>query len=394
MQRHVSLRPMCTADAAWHAHLGALLLATGQGFLAVESLERALSLRPDYPAAMMDYVTALFAIGDDVSARSLARTLLSRKDVPPEAATYLRSVLAPVVPGRWQWQAHAAAFGGWESNLNGAPLAREISLTLPGGDFVLPLDRSGRPREGWATLYEAAVTGVGASRNGATWIARAQTSLRDAAARRHDYVSMQGDLGWIRATPTGERLVLVGLVEQRLGGRALLRETRVSSAHRWLQLPCAPRLGLELSQRRFPGAALSNGLRPGVVFALRCDEAQWQYGGQMRFTKDVPDKRTRPGGEQRIAELSLNLRHHTEQYAASVEVRWAQLDDREGFSPLLGNGRPRQLRRSALQLELTRSLGPQWTAILRFDTFRQRSNLKLFDVDSRTLYLGTRYLFN
>ena len=201
----------CRGFAGWHARRGALLLALGQPGRAAESLERALLFRPDYPAASMDYAEALAAMGDLDAARQLAQALLQRDDVPVRARMHLEARLTEWRdPGlAWRFSGRFGARLGWESNLNAGPVDDRFELTLPQGVLQVLLGEGDLPREGWASIYDASVTGL-RRRGDVQWLVRTQLRLREAASDDADYLVSQTDVGALRTLldaeqePTGD----------------------------------------------------------------------------------------------------------------------------------------------------------------------------------------------
>lgn len=385
----------CLQNSAWYSLRGALLLSLGQPAEAAESLERALLLAPDNAAASLDYADALAALGDVVTARELASRLLERPDTPPAARRYLEGRLHawPEEPSPWQKQLEIGALLGWESNLNGGPAADAVLLTASSGSVLLPLDASQRPREGVASLFD--IKGRAQRALGGDWqlMLGGQARLRDTAATRNDYLVSQFDATLLRERPEGDLILQLGRLDQRLDRSPLLSENRFAAVYQWSATPCRPRLGLDAQQRDYPGAAVLNGLQLGLRAGLSCSGADWLIDGGLRLATDRPQQQDRPGGRQLWRELSLSAVRQFQRQSVKAEMSVVQVDDADGYNPLLQFNATRHLRRNALRLELERPLVPHWHATASVEYFAQHSNVDLFELDNLGAYLGLRYRF-
>lgn len=385
----------CLRDSAWYSLRGALLLSLGQPAEAAESLERALMLAPDNAAASLDYADALAALGDVVTARELASRLLARPDTPAPARQYLEGRLHewPVEPSPWQMQLEIGALLGWESNLNGGPAADAVLLTSSSGSVLLPLDASQHPRDGAASLFDIKGRAQRALGDGWQLMLGGQARLRDTAATRNDYLVSQFDATLLRERPEGDLILQLGRLDQRLDRSPLLSENRFAAVYQWSATPCRPRVGLDAQQRDYPGAAVLNGLQLGLRAGLSCSGVDWLVDGGLRLATDRPQQQDRPGGRQLWRELSLSAVRQFKQQSVKAEASVVQVDDADGYNPLLQFNATRHLRRNALRLELDRPLVPHWHATASVEYFAQRSNVDLFELDNLGVYLGLRYRF-
>ena len=86
--------------------------------------------------------------------KGAAVMVMSHLGRPEEGVPAEEFSLAPVAarlsgrqPGAgWQSSWQVSVLGGADTNLNNAPSATELTLTLPQGDVTLPLDPASRPR--------------------------------------------------------------------------------------------------------------------------------------------------------------------------------------------------------------------------------------------------------
>lgn len=391
LDRHLAV---CAAQPRWHARRGALLLRLGRALEAAESLERALLLAPDFQAARLDYADALAQLGDLESARQLAQALLATPDIPPPAQHYLRQRLSDWASPRagWQLRQQLGAHLGWESNLNGGPIADSIGLTLPEGVVDLPLDASGRPRRGFAMAYEWAGVGVRPLDDSLHAVLRGQLRLRDAGGSSADYLIGQIDagLGW-GGSPSGEGLLQAGVREQRFGDQRILAETRAALRYQWGGAPCRPRARLDHAWRDYPSAPELDGRQLGLALGLGCTSGRWLVELEARGAADQPRDAERPGGRQQLSELTLGAQWRSPPYRTVLEYAHGRVHDQRGYSPLLQFDARRNISRDAARIEWVRELRPGLEWVMSVDYFRQRSNLALFELDNLGLYFGARF---
>lgn len=391
LDRHMAA---CMQQPRWHARRGGLLLRLGRVLEAAESLERALLLAPDFQAARLDYADALAQLGDLDSARQLAQTLLAAPDIPPAAQGYLRRRLHDwaQTDTAWQFRQQFGAHLGWESNLNGGPIADSIGLTLPDGVVDLPLEADGRPRRGFAMAYDWSGVGVHSLDARLHAVVRGQLRIRDAGGSNADYLIAQVDagLGW-RRPESGEGSLQAGVREQRFGDQRILSETRADVRYQWAGAPCRPRVALDHAWRSYPAAPELDGRQPGLALGLGCTRGPWGFDLEARRAVDWPRAGDRPGGRQHLSELSFGAQWRSPPYRTVLEYTHGQVDDRRGYSPLLQYDARRNITRDAARIEWVREVRPGLEWVMSLDYFRQRSNLALFELDNLGLYFGARF---
>ena len=120
----------CSDNSEYFALLGTAQLRGSDLAGALESLELALLLDPGNGAALVDYAEVLFQQGQVLAALEINQQLLSRDDLPAGLEDSLRDRQR-----RWrrftnQTTVEASVLGGYDDNLNSAPMAREFALTL------------------------------------------------------------------------------------------------------------------------------------------------------------------------------------------------------------------------------------------------------------------------
>lgn len=400
------LAPECSGQAGYLAYRGAVLNALGRPDEAAELLERALLLDPGRAGAQIDYAESLAALGDAAAAAALLRDLLARPDVPallrPQLQRRLNALealqrLDPLAGLRawagtgWRGEGSLTLRAGRDSNLNSAPSRDALTLTLPGGDAVLRLADRFRARRGAATLAEASGQLARPLEGGAALQFYGEARLRASpTASDTDYQQGQAVAAWSRPLATGDAQFSVGAIRLRYGGDDLYHAVRLAASRDWRAAGCRPRLGIESERRRYPAAPELEGRFLGASAGLACILGLNRLTLAARAGEDAAQG-DRPGGDQRHTDLRLAGVGPLGSGSLVADLLLSHQQDASGYSPLLENGATRRLNRASLRLEYAYPVAPDWALLASFDATVQRSNLPLFDISGRAVYLGVRW---
>lgn len=421
----------CLTSAAFHAWRGATLLALGRSAEAIEPLERALLHDPDLPGAQLDLAQALAAEGDTASARSFLTAMRQRADLPlPIGSAIDRQMELLSVPERvagalttgWQSRWQFSALGGADSNLNNAPSASEITLTLPGqGNVTLPLDVASQARGGGAALGVVQWQGLRV-KGDSLWVLQAELRRRQTAERATTYQQSDVAATWLQA-PAAPRQWMARLATGHLqyGGSSLLHATRATLQHQWEArgrngladrwvdhlAGCRPAGTLELEHRRYPSTPGLDGVYQGVGLGWLCRRSgtieagaaaadltantSFYYGVQVRLGRDRPLRDGRPGGGYRRAEIRAQWEGPL-LAKGRIGAQWTatrQIDG-QAYSILLGNV-ARNTLRHVFQLEASWPIARNLSLVGNAEAARQSSNLAAFEARQRSLYVGLRW---
>ena len=410
-----------------------LLAALGHGFNrlgdpveALGHLERAVMLDPTPPGARLDYAMALAQTGEVQAAVTLVDEILEQPDVPPLLLPDLQRQRAAWVNGQWAGRSVIGLRLGRESNLLGSPGLTNLTVTLPDLAFQLPLDPSfqNQPGNYYAASFQTEWQRV--ALNGSYWeltgglrrrdsptTPLARTEQVDLAMERGINFSTTGAVPGNAARRADFNGVYLAAGASNFNTGTNVRYRLVGGTIGWLQQAptgCRQRVGLEFQQRRYLNSTLLDGNYHGLAAQWVCDQSsgvQWQLGA--RWGQDRVSEPDRPGGDQqqrsvrgsaylpvRSSLLVLGLQPETASWASGALLLDAELSwqkDEAAFSPLLGNGAVRSTRRTQLRLEYQHPLSRQWQLQVGWETIRQRSNLDLFLLRNRGLYLSVRYGF-
>ncbi|MBI5275317.1 MAG: hypothetical protein HY854_02570 [Burkholderiales bacterium] len=408
--------PGCLADAGFHAWRGAVLMSLGRSLEAVEPLERALLTNPLLFGAQMDLAQAHALQGDRASAIALLQDLRDRAEVPAGMSLRLDREIAALqaaarrpalAAGQWQHSWQLATLAGYDTNLNNAPSATEITLTLPQGDVTLPLDPSSQPKKGAALLAAAQWQGLKPAGQ-SVWVLQADMRSRHTGDHATGWQQTDFAANWLQAPLAPRQWVARGGASYfRFGGATVLWATRASLQYQWegtaaslggLGVTCRPSAGGEFERRLYPASRNLDGYYRGGTAGVLCRpaaEEPWApsvFSVQARLGEEQPFDAKRAGSVYRRQELRGHWEGRLPWRQAQYTVRWSSTRqaDSAPYSVLLGNEARRTLRHT-LQLETAWPINQGLSLITQMEGGIQRSNLPAFASRQLGLYLGLRW---
>lgn len=385
----------CGLDPAFLAFRGAWLLIRGDAEQAAIFLERALMLNPDLAGAQVDYAAALAATGERASAVALWKDLLQREDLPTAVRRQIEARLTqpetlPTTP--WSVALSLTARLGHDTNLNGAPLSDQLTLTLPDGDALLALGEAYRPRSGSAALMDLRLTGQRSMTPGTNVLLSLDARQREAPASR--YQQIESGLAFMKTwSPRATSVMGLHATAMRYEGQRILAAQRLLLAHdRHILQPmsCKFRVGLELETRRYPISTLLNGRYGGALGQLQCASSDFFVSLGLRGGTDHADSADRAGGHQRRQELKLQTAMPLGSWRVDAEFSHALNRDTRQYSPVLEQGAMRWQQRQIYKIELSKPVSTRSSLFLAAESIQQTSNLSLFESKGTTFWLGTR----
>jgi hypothetical protein len=386
-----------------------------------EAFLRAVAADPAFAGAWLDLAITAHAEGDTVQAEEFLTILESRFALPPAIAAGVRNLRQRIHAQRpaeagWTWRTVFQGGIGYDTNANTGLARSDLTLTLPGGGVLLPLDPSLRPQADWYGISSLGTEGARKWGAGQVEVAASAKSRVNGSLRAFDtletvagagYASAEPAFGgaWARFLPGPWR---VGFTAQqlRLGGTPLLNSLSLSALHAWKQLPCSPQGGVEVDIRHFPVAANLDSRLFWVSGAASCDSPWTGTGGRLNLQLragweaargNFLSDRGRPGDNTRHLELTMSHRWSWPGFNGThrleAQAQWAHAADTEGYSPLLSNNASRHSRRVTGGIAYSVPLAPAgadedaWVATLAIQAFRQRSSLEVFRVRGEVLQL-------
>jgi hypothetical protein len=151
---------------------------------------------------------------------------------------------------------------GHDSNLNRATSEASLALTLPGGEFVLPLDERSRARSGASHLVEMQGQAVRRLEGGQHFHLYGELRQRYSPAVS-GMDTTQADFAALWRLPYGatrnERSLALAGGNLTYGGQEVYRYLRLSAARDWGRVEvCQPYVGVDAEQRDYPGSPQLN----------------------------------------------------------------------------------------------------------------------------------------
>ncbi len=394
------LERSCGDRSDFFSYKGSILLALRSGPQALEALERALLLAPELPGLQFDYAQALAMVGDRKSASELVSRLIEREDIHPEFKSFLLREREVLSKNQWRWSARASSQLGYESNLNSAPNARIFTLTPVSGEVALELDERSVKRSGMAWLNAFSLSGLTNLSAGQTIYVFSGVRARVSESGTQ-YQQAETLLDW-----RGPQWAISPWQDVRPSVRAVFSHlqfdgTGVFQAPR-LELGvdrpflgvCLGRSALVAEVRRFPSARVQDSNFFGFIVSAHCNYGENLFSAQLGAGQDHAKSVTRPGGDQSRLEATFTWSRDLGWGALAFLASNARLRDQAGYSPLLNKGVAREMNRwfTRIELAVPFSSGVDWLASA--ETSVQNSNISLFDLNSRAVYLGVRARFD
>jgi hypothetical protein len=379
----------CLTSAEYFALLGAARLNTGQVPQALEALERALLLDPQHGAAQIDYAEGLFLVGQLFPALELNGTLLNRSDLPAQ--------LQPMLAARqrfWQRQTFTQKYlvettVGYDSNLNGAPTKRDITLTQGGTPVSLTLDAQYQRVEGaFANVRLGGYWQQQAATHSHALLATARfrgadQSVTDLAQADWRYsFTLPSQHHWWEFSAGGSYLSFGGSgLYSVLEGRARLQ---------WgVRQTCQPGVEAGVQQLHYYGQRVIDGVEARLSASYNCTlNDQQRFVVEAGGVQNQAQHPERPGGDRQGWNVRLGWQYQLGKHQFGAEASLAQLKDERGYSPLLNSGAVRNVRNQSLALRYQWTFDKGGAAVLNISQQKQRSNLQPFTNSGAVVEVG------
>ena len=397
------LMPRCLQSSEYFALLGAALLNIDSLSDALEALERALLLDPLNGGAQIDYAEALFRQGQLFSALELNQQILARDDVP--------EFLNPMLQQRqndWrnltrQMSVTGDLMAGFDSNLNGAPSPDQITLTLSGDFVVLPLSEQYRPIEGgYANLRLSARYRQLAPAHQHN----VSVDLRGRVSKDQDSDLLQLDTRYAFIKPEQNRSwqLNTGMSHLFFGGSPLYTATEAGGRYVFpgsFSLTtidsCKPFSSLAGQHQLFHNQSRLNAIESKLSVGLNCQlqvgNERQQLVPELSILNNDPIKEGRPGASRHGWQFNLDWQLPMFEGTVSTQLNHTQMQDSNGYSPLLAGDAERWLKRSYMLVQYRKALSTRTTILINAYHQRQRSNLELFRSRDSSLEVGISHQF-
>ena len=390
------LQSRCLRSSEYYALLGAAQLNSGKLEAASESLERALLIDPTNGAAQIDYAEALYAAGQLFPALQLNETLLSRDDIPADLREKLTRRQTLWRSNTKQHFLQLDLLAGYDNNLNGAPGADQITLTLSGEPVLLALNTDLQRQEGAFTNARLSSRQLTLSANGqSSWT----NEMRGRVSQDTQSDLLQFDSRYSLIKPSRRRTLQwdAGASSLFFGGSALYSaaQTRLryqpNTAKR-----CAPVYEIASQYQRFHSQTALDAWESKATVGASCVAGESgvnviRYGFDGGYINNRALDAKRPGDDRDGWQVNFRAQRALFGGELTAQASYTRLEDDSGYSPILLNGAARWQERSQLVLQhrTPLRLGAKGALFLvNLSHQAQTSNIELFDLTDTALELG------
>jgi len=401
LQQQISqLLPECLESSEFFAVYGAAQLNNSDHAGALESLERALLLNPENGAAAIDYAQALFDEGQLFPALEMNQQLLARQDLPEGIGDALQNRQALWKSFTRQSSVQAEVLAGYDSNSNGAPSSAQITLTLSGEPIQLGLDSEFRPQSvGYLRTRVAYRARRLAPQSQQAW--GAEILSRNSEYSASDLLQFAASYQFLKPSRTSSWQARAGVNHLQYGGSSLF--TGLDTSFRYQpgsDRSCNPYSQLAVQHQDFQRESRLDGLETKASLGVSCSPfgyaGRQQLGVELSRIDNFAANSDRLGGDRAGWQSSLSWQYSLQKASLSAQLSHTNIEDRNGYSPLLKDGAERSLKRSYLLLQYRRPvrfLGKSANFMINLYHQRQRSNLELFRSKDTSAEVGLGWLF-
>jgi len=393
-----SLLSLCLRSGEYFALLGATQLNSFQNPRAIESLERSLLLQPTGGAARVDYAQALYNAGQLFVALELNEGLIAEGGLPSGLSEELQAR-----GEKWLRDTRKNSFqvdiaGGFDTNLNGAPNARAINLTLSGEEVPLALGEAFRSTKGaYTTLRLGDQYRVLAAEHEHGFVAEARGRL--SGDEKSDLMRFDSRYSFVKQQRKQDWRIDGGLTHLLFGGSDLFSSAQISGRYQYNRAgACSPVIELAGQQQYFKQQKTLDAFEGKLSGGLQCD---LEIGPNGRYStlgvdfgvlRNYAVNSSRPGGDRTGWQVSAQLRVGELWFQASQTT----LNDARGYSPILISGAARWVKQNQFVMQYRRPVqfGAR-SATLQVNFFHQNqeSNISLFSSRDTALELGFGFVF-
>lgn len=399
-QQLAGLTSECLESSEFFALYGAAQLNSGQLAGALESLERALLIDPENGDARVDYAQALFEEGQLFIALEINEQLLQQEDLP--------AGLEPALRSRQQnWQAltrqtsfQADLLAGYDNNLNGAPDPGQITLTLSGEPILLDLNEEFRPISGpYLNMRLGARHRQLRPEFQHNWSGELRS--RSSEDSSSDLLQFAGRYAFIKPDREHAWQADVGINHLFFGGSPLFTGTETSGRYQpassWY---CKPYYSLALQHQLFHQESRLNAFEGKAGMGVGCPVSgtagSQSVSAEVSLLNNKALKSGRLGGDRQGWQFNLDWQLALSRGVLRAQLNYTELEDRQGYSPLLANGAERSLARSYVLLQYREPLpllGSNASLLFNIYHQRQQSNIELFRSKDSTAEIGLSWAF-
>jgi tetratricopeptide (TPR) repeat protein len=391
---------VCYENSEYFALLGSAYLRQGDLLRALESLERALLLDPLNGSAAVDFAEVLYSQGQLLNAVEINSQLLARDDLPSglREAILLRQRL-------WRRSTNRTGFSlgisaGYDNNLNSAPIADQLALTLSGNPVILDVGSEFKA----AGASYARVTASGAmSSIGQSINSRLTGTMTGRFSENSNYELLQASARYrlSEASDSPRWNAVLGADHLDWGGRAVFTSATVRAGYLLAGAgACRAYSRLALQYQLYHAQELLSGYEYSLGASGECDFA---LGGAMnRIGVEASALRNdakysgRLGGDRKGWQTNLFWQGRIGGGQIFAQYQHTKFRDDEGYSPLFRNGAKRDESLHSVYLSYAspiKSLGARAQFVGTLAYHNQTSTITLFRTRGASAEIGVLWGF-
>lgn len=390
------LQSRCLRSSEYYSLLGAAQLNSGKLDVASESLERSLLLDPSNGAAQIDYAEALYAAGQLFPALQLNETLLARDDIPADLRDRLTERQTAWRSNTKQHFLQFDLLAGYDNNLNGAPGADQITLTLSGEPVLLSLNTDLQQQEGAFSNARLSSRQLTLSANGqSSWT----NEVRGRVSQDTRSDLLQFDSRYSVIKPTRRRTLQwdAGVSSLFFGGSALYSAAQTRLRYQPnTSKRCAPVYEIASQYQRFHSQTALDAWESKATLGANCIAGEnganvLRYGFDGGYINNRALDSRRPGDDRDGWQVNFRAQRAVFGGELTAQASYTRLTDDSGYSPILVNGAARWQERNQflIQHRTPLRLGAKGALFLvNFYHQEQSSNIELFDLTDTAIEFG------
>ena len=390
----------CSDSSEYFALLGTAQLRGSDLARGLESLELALLLDPGNGAALVDYAEVLFQQGQVLAALEINQQLLSRDDLPAGLEDSLRDRQR-----RWrrftnQTTFEASILGGYDDNLNSAPMARELALTLSGESVLLQVSPEFQPASGAYLNFALAGT------NNAVWSETAtrfsgQVRGRFSENSKHDLVQASTRFALAERADETRWNVELGFDHLVYGANSLFSSADLRASYLLAAGEvCRAYSRGAVQYQIYHGQSWLSGLESKLGLGLDCNVSGQgplnRLGVEASGLHNKELKSGRLGGDRQGWQINFAWQRQLGMGLALFQYTYTRMEDEEGYSPLFAGGVVRDEHRDSVYLQYRRPapiLGSKAQIVANIYYHSQRNTIDLFQTSGTSVEIGISWAF-
>jgi hypothetical protein len=292
---------------------------------------------------------------------------------------------------------------GYDINLNGAPSPDQITLTLSGDSVVLPLSEQYQPIEGGYANMRLS----GRYRQLApAHQHNVSVDLRGRVSKDQDSDLLQLDTRYAFIKPEQNRSwqLNTGMSHLFFGGSPLYTATEAGGRYVFPASfnmtsfdSCKPFTSIASQHQLFHNQSRLNAIESKLSIGLNCqlqvNSNRQQLVPEFSILNNDPIKEGRPGASRHGWQLNVDWELQVHKGTITAQLNHTQMQDSDGYSPLLANDAERWLKRSYVLIQYRQEINASTTLLLNSYLQHQRSNLELFRSRDSSVEIGLSHRF-